>query len=599
MLPLDHERVERAVEGHVSMARKRGKLWFIREVRAYGIHILSDKFIRRVLVEPQRRRGVPGASLTAKRSRGKVDLPEAGLSLARVPTAMDFPELPLGLGSMVVKSEPQVGVLIPNPISLESHALPLSELGRVKVEPEKETDVSVSVGSEVEYCSEREVIIISDSEEMEVETVEKVGFSWPVVEEREVGFSWSVIEEGKVGIHRPEVEVEGPVCMDRSERRSRRTEEEGCLETRDRSRSRHDEGRGEKRVRECPLCGLNTGSVRLHVMSRHLPPVFGQEAWEDPRLDRVRFRGVICLIGGLGLQSIDEAMLFVHRVKLAIPERSWLYDGDQAWLERVCRRFLWSIPSVFHVARVHSRAVLFHWRVMAALLKLCGPEFRDNFVAQKFSRRRVVPATESAQAAELTQRPGPSSTVSMEVQATGSTQGAESIQELEPVHEVFRVTGSAQKTELAQRPRSSCSVVIDARLIDSNIQETNLNNESVHEPGPVHLMLSETRVTESNSNVGLTGVTSGVMGGAQDVSETQVAGSVTEKGSVECGELEDAPVVLEWVFAINVELTAFDSHFHLDRSCKVTRSGSLEALVGHSIGPMPEVRVRVTGGIAN
>ncbi|KAH3797521.1 hypothetical protein DPMN_151102 [Dreissena polymorpha] len=52
---------------------------------------------------------------------------------------------------------------------------------------------------------------------------------------------------------------------------------------------------------------------------------------------------------------------------------------------------------------------------MAALLKLCGPEFRDNFVAQKFSRRKVVPATESAQAAELTQRPGPSSTVSMDV----------------------------------------------------------------------------------------------------------------------------------------------------------------------------------------
>ncbi|KAH3729889.1 hypothetical protein DPMN_055867 [Dreissena polymorpha] len=173
MLPLDHERVERAVEGHVSMARKRGKLWFIREVRVNCHHILSDKFIKRVFAEPQRRRGVPGASLTAKRSRCKVDLPDASLSLAQVPTAIDFPKLPLGSGSIMVKSEPQVDVLIPNPISLGSHALPLSsELGRVKIEPEKETPVSKSVGSAVEDCSEREVIIISDSEEMEVETVE-------------------------------------------------------------------------------------------------------------------------------------------------------------------------------------------------------------------------------------------------------------------------------------------------------------------------------------------------------------------------------------------------------------------------------------------
>ncbi|KAH3786335.1 hypothetical protein DPMN_164442 [Dreissena polymorpha] len=91
----------------------------------------------------------------------------------------------------------------------------------------------------------------------------------------EVGFNWSVVEEGKVWINWPEVEVERPVLMARSERRSRRTEEDVRLEIRDRSRSRHDEGREEMRVWECPLCGLRTGSVRLHVMSRHLPPVFG------------------------------------------------------------------------------------------------------------------------------------------------------------------------------------------------------------------------------------------------------------------------------------------------------------------------------------
>ncbi|KAH3898039.1 hypothetical protein DPMN_022236 [Dreissena polymorpha] len=77
------------------------------------------------------------------------------------------------------------------------------------------------------------------------------------------------------------------------------------------------------------------------------------------------------------------------------------------------------------VARVNYRALLFHWGVQAELLKLWGPELRDNFFAQMFGWRGVVPATESTQEAELTQRPGPSSTKSMAVQATGSTQEAE------------------------------------------------------------------------------------------------------------------------------------------------------------------------------
>ncbi|KAH3729890.1 hypothetical protein DPMN_055868 [Dreissena polymorpha] len=147
-----------------------------------------------------------------------------------------------------------------------------------------------------------------------------------------------VVEEGKVGINWPDVEVEGPVRMDRSERRSRRTEEEGGMETRDSSRSRHNEGREEKRVRKCPMCGLRAGSVRLHVMSRHLPPVFGLGSLEGPGIGSPFFRGVICLIDGLGLQSIDEDMLFVHLVKLAIQEKSWLYDRDQALLENAYRR---------------------------------------------------------------------------------------------------------------------------------------------------------------------------------------------------------------------------------------------------------------------
>ncbi|KAH3778588.1 hypothetical protein DPMN_180057 [Dreissena polymorpha] len=77
-------------------------------------------------------------------------------------------------------------------------------------------------------------------------------------------------------------------------------------------------------------------------------------------------------------------MLFVDRKRLSIPEQSCLNDNDRVWLERVSRRCMFYIPPVFHVAHVNSRALLFHWRVMAALLRLCSQEVRDNFLAERF-----------------------------------------------------------------------------------------------------------------------------------------------------------------------------------------------------------------------
>ncbi|KAH3737759.1 hypothetical protein DPMN_044353 [Dreissena polymorpha] len=86
-------------------------------------------------------------------------------------------------------------------------------------------------------------------------------------------------------------------------------------------------------------------------------------------MDHVRFRGVICVINCLGLQSFDEAMLFVSRQRLSVPEQSCLNDNDKVWVKRVSRRFMFYIPPIFHVARVNSRALLFHWRVLAVLLR--------------------------------------------------------------------------------------------------------------------------------------------------------------------------------------------------------------------------------------
>ncbi|KAH3884330.1 hypothetical protein DPMN_008309 [Dreissena polymorpha] len=117
-------------------------------------------------------------------------------------------------------------------------------------------------------------------------------------------------------------------------------------------------------------------------------------------------------------------MLFVSRQRLSIPEQSCLNDNDKVCLERVSRRLMFYIPPRFHVARVNSRALLLHWRVLAALLRLCSQEVRDNFLAQRFDRRRsVVQATVSTQATELVQRPGPDGC--MAVQTTGSTRATE------------------------------------------------------------------------------------------------------------------------------------------------------------------------------
>lgn len=141
---------------------------------------------------------------------------------------------------------------------------------------------------------------------------------------------------------------------------------------------------GKKKLQECPVCGFRERSVRQHVTARHFPPVFSREAWDDPELDHLRFKEIICLINDLGLQSLDDAMLFVHRIRLIILKDSLLLDKDQALLKRVCRRFFWSIPIVFHVARVNSWLLFFDWRVMAAFRKLCEPELRSYFHAQRF-----------------------------------------------------------------------------------------------------------------------------------------------------------------------------------------------------------------------
>ncbi|KAH3839959.1 hypothetical protein DPMN_113399 [Dreissena polymorpha] len=86
---------------------------------------------------------------------------------------------------------------------------------------------------------------------------------------------------------------------------------------------------------------------------------------------------------------------------------------------------------------------------------------------------------------------------------------------------------------------------------------------------------------------------------AQMMASVQAPQSIQEHGSLmeQCkwgNKVEFAPVVLEWISARNVELSAFDSHDHLDSSSKVTKAGSIDGLVGLT----PHVPLRIDGGIA-
>ncbi|KAH3799015.1 hypothetical protein DPMN_152619 [Dreissena polymorpha] len=72
-----------------------------------------------------------------------------------------------------------------------------------------------------------------------------------------------------------------------------------------------------------------------------------------------------------------------------------------------------------------------------------------------------------------------------------------------------------------------------------------------------------------------------VMERNQVMASAKVVGSIPEPGCLvdECewGDgVESALVVCEWISARNSELTAFDSNFHLDRSCKVTKVSSID-----------------------
>jgi hypothetical protein len=86
----------------------------------------------------------------------------------------------------------------------------------------------------------------------------------------------------------------------------------------------------------------------------------------------------------------------------------------------------------------------------------------------------------------------------------------------------------------------------------------------------------------------------------EDKVEVREMAVVPESGRVqlECDmEVLGRDVVKEWECSRNVVPSAFDSHFHLDRSGRVLMVYSLKRLIGHAEGPVLEVPVQVSGGV--
>ncbi|KAH3836263.1 hypothetical protein DPMN_109633 [Dreissena polymorpha] len=146
-------------------------------------------------------------------------------------------------------------------------------------------------------------------------------------------------------------------------------------EVRDQSRSQlMEEERRKECGKECPVRHEWVIFQRQHMENCNLPTVFCSRAWDKLNLDGDRYSGVMSIIRNLGFRSIDEVMIYLHPVPLAIPAESCPYERNREKMERICQRFFWHIPAEFHVSMVNSRALLFHWRVLAAILCLGGAE---------------------------------------------------------------------------------------------------------------------------------------------------------------------------------------------------------------------------------
>ncbi|KAH3724158.1 hypothetical protein DPMN_049968 [Dreissena polymorpha] len=556
MRPLDHGRVQAAVEGQVKLARRRGKNTFVAAVRKFGHLILSDEFIARVLSVPKKRR-TPGGSISDKSRRVMVVPGTAGVP-TRVPCMEEFPPLSVkaevkvegtSVGEAILISDSEVEVEGPAEVPPESRYQEGADTVRLSSGAEdssgmmgREEGNGVSVMLESAPTGKDTGLDLSEME-VDIPVGEGPGSSSVVEETGGQILEWRGAPAWAGSDFRAGPSEE--IGQDGGRSRAREREKvPGGSEVRDRSRSQLTEespveGRRKETGKECPICHKRVIYRRKHVEDCHFPTVFRGRTWDKPHLDGVRLSGVMCIIKNLGFRSIDEAMIYLHRLPLAIPADSCLYERDRERMERICRRFLWHVPDEFHVPRVNSRALLFHWRVLAAMLCLGNESLRANFFNQRFKWRGG-----------------------------------------DPVKDLEQVLGRAVVTQVSGTCPQESSV--ESGRVRVEVREA----EVVPESGRVQLEVREVAVAPESGRVQL---------------EVRGVAVVPESGRVqlECDmEVLGRDVVQEWECSRNVVPSAFDSHFHLDRSGRVLQVYSLERLIGHAEGPVPEVPVQVSGGVA-
>jgi hypothetical protein len=217
--------------------------------------------------------------------------------------------------------------------------------------------------------------------------------------------------------------------------RSRRQEQRAEVGSRSRSRiGRHHssspdrsvsppvQGRRRKsgvRVKSCPIlsCSAVFRNLRRHMTVSHLPSLFTEAEMADRTLDvdRMQLVGSVrqILVGNEG--TFSDLVEWVNS-KRAISSDAFVPDSDRDWLTGICQNNFWDVPEKFLLNPVNSKALLFHWRVLAVLLSNLSSSERMRFqqgrLDEDLARRGRMDLREKLRRLEETSdRPGSASSV--------------------------------------------------------------------------------------------------------------------------------------------------------------------------------------------
>ncbi|KAH3872198.1 uncharacterized protein LOC127868684 [Dreissena polymorpha] len=315
--------------------------------------------------------------------------------------------------------------------------------------------------------------------------------------------------------------------------------------------SRMEEPMKKKRTSRCPLMGCTSDSRHLsrHVYQRHLPERFQLGNLANPAWQVARLRG----LRWLALQLVGDDRLgtlldFAQKNDLGINAEVSLSDVDRQWLSEFARQSGW--PEVdFDIQRLNSQALLAHWRVLVGLLKHI-PRDRQVYFFNLDSQRTssTVPAAAGLHV-QVPEVEHPSTPTPPVVAVT------------EPVrrgtaHAAAGLHVQIPEVEHPSTPTPPVGAVTDPVGRGTAHAVSNILNTSVRE----YLAVS------GQANLSLA------------------------RGST--SQASGRPVT--------TRISAFDSHFHLDRSLVklgMPYYSDIRTILDADVGIRPQVEVDVVGGV--